>query len=689
MLIQRQIEARWAGVCFTADPKSGIEQLGVVEAVRGLGERLVAGRTEPAYARFDRRAGRFLELRAPAGEEPEAFERLAREVLALGERVRAAFGGEPVDLEWAHDGAALWLLQARPVTTPTFPLPERRPLAHPELWFHGNFVETMPGPVPAMAWDALDLMLPVTLLPLGAGPLFKRLEAGFVEVLAGRVCWNLALAQHLGLYNRNFVESMRMIDDRMMRAVEGLMRSGQIVPAGELPAAHKGVLLLSILKVQGFVARHSLRALWQGERALKDFEQAGRDLVAASGSEPAEELDPQEAWRRMRALRAAFLPIMGRQVGVFYALFVPVLWSQLAARWSGRAYVEVAGRLGEDPSGTARMERALRELGRGLRADGHAAPPNLGDLPPERRAAFEAFLAEFGHRGPGEQVLSNPRLRERPDLALELAWHSGGAPEPAAADPAHAAEALIEELARKGLGGGLRAALLRWLLPRARKLARTREDGKHYGWMPFLERLRRLALRHGEGLAARGLLERREDVFLLRMRELDALADGKTDGSELRALAARRAREQARWRRLEFPEVLRSDGGTVAFLGADDGDGMAGVAISAGVFEGPARVARTFEEARALQAGEVLVAVALDPGWTPLFSRAGALVMEVGGVLCHAAVVARELKLPAVAGLHGASRRIRTGQRVRVDGRLGRVAILDGEGPRVQAADSA
>jgi pyruvate,water dikinase len=95
------------------------------------------------------------------------------------------------------------------------------------------------------------------------------------------------------------------------------------------------------------------------------------------------------------------------------------------------------------------------------------------------------------------------------------------------------------------------------------------------------------------------------------------------------------------------------------------------------VFEGPARIARSFEDALGLQPGEVLVATHLDPGWTVLFSRAGALVMEVGGVVSHAAVIARELGIPAVAGLTGATRSFTNGQRLRVDGRTGIVEAAE------------
>ena len=707
VLLQRQIPALWAGVCFSADPESGIEQLSVVEGVPGLGEALVSGRAEPSYARVDRRSGRVVETRGI----PEDFLALAKSVVGLCERVRAKLGGAPVDIEWAYDGQQLWLLQARPITTPTFPLPERRPLSEPEVWFHGNFAETMPGPVPRLAWDAIRQCVPFSVWPVDIRVWAQQARTEPVECLAGRVCWNVSYHAHAGFLNRHALALWKLIDARMVAAIERMATKGEIVPTGEWSAYQRGRLLFVALSVNAKLLWRMRRALRNGAAAIAAMGAAWQRLDAAQGPGSSADQTPQEAWRRARALLDGFFPAIEPHLGTFYLLFLPPLWSALAARWSGRTFADAASDLGAMPSFTARMERALRQLGLDLRALGvaSACPPEA--LPAEAREALARFLNAFGHRGPGEQDLSVPRLSERPELAVELALRSveatQGPRQGSAEEPDRRAERLIDVVKARGWCGPLRAAVLRRLLPHARRMAPVREDGKHLFWMPFMQRLRELFLRVGAGLQERGVLESREDIFHFTVEELETLlpsafasagAGAGQAGLELRARVERRRRELERWRRLAFPDVLRSDGVPVTYApqamesgaqgeaGAQPHKSWTGVPVSSGIFEGPARVARTFEEARALEPGEVLVTVSVDPGWTPLYPRAGALVMEVGGVLSHGAVVARELGLPAVAGLHGAATLFRTGQRLRVDGRLGRVTVVE-EGTQGEEAN--
>ncbi|MCK6471227.1 MAG: hypothetical protein L6R28_05725 [Planctomycetes bacterium] len=693
VLVQRQVAARWAGVCFTADPESGIEQLTVVEAVAGMGEALVSGQREPAYVRIDARSGHVVEARGLPADG--GFLDLAQEVAALAESVRGHFAkaGESAaaqDIEWAHDGERLWLLQARPVTTPTFPLPPRRPLCDPEVWFHGNFAETMPGPVPTLSWDALLDAHGAQRWPEPFRSLGRTTGAFPVECIAGRVCWNVSMFAYLNLLNRFSLKQFRLIDARMAAAIEQLRAEGRIVPV-RLPPGHlRACLALRMLAIEAYMLVLGLRALWQGEAAIQAFGTAAQRLIALSGTMPARELAPDEAWRRAQGILTGFLPAIVPLMGCFRLLFLPLGWASLAARWAGRPFVETVALTAGNPSGTVRMERALRAMGVRLRAAGVQAPCAPHALPAAEREALRAFLAEFGHRGPAEQDLSRPRLHEAPELALELALAATSSPaaEEARANGGNAetgkdrAAALLETIAARGVLGRARAALLRWLLPHARRMAPVREDAKHLFWMPVWDRVRALTLRAADGLVARGALEHRDDVFMLKVAELnECCGKDPPENAAVRRLARARRRQFEQWKRLNFPDVLRSDGHPVRLDGerAEGSAAWQGVPISSGVAEGPARVAANFEEARKLAQGEVLVARSVDPGWTPLFARAGGLVMEVGGVLSHGAVVAREMGLPAVASCTGATRNLRTGQRIRVDGNLGTVLLLDAD----------
>jgi len=176
----------------------------------------------------------------------------------------------------------------------------------------------------------------------------------------------------------------------------------------------------------------------------------------------------------------------------------------------------------------------------------------------------------------------------------------------------------------------------------------------------------------------RGALASVDDVWYLEMREVFALERASSTANETRALVAQRRAEHARNQRRTPPRVVTSEGehGRPPPQKELPPGSYGGIAASTGVVEGIARVVR--DPAKdVLHDGEILVAPFTDPGWTPLFVHASALVMEVGGLMTHGSVVAREYGIPAVVGVHGATTTLHTGQRLRVDGTAGVVTLLD------------
>ena len=168
--------------------------------------------------------------------------------------------------------------------------------------------------------------------------------------------------------------------------------------------------------------------------------------------------------------------------------------------------------------------------------------------------------------------------------------------------------------------------------------------------------------------AAAGQLDDPDDVYFLRSRDVKG---------DLRPVAStHRAHYQRELARGSVPRVITSEGETFFAAPAAAAGALEGVSASVGVYEGPVRVIREPRGA-SLEPGEVLVAPGTDPAWTPLFLTAGALVMEIGGIMSHGSVVAREYGIPAVVGVTDATTRLRTGQRVRVDGEAGTVLPLD------------
>jgi pyruvate,water dikinase len=216
---------------------------------------------------------------------------------------------------------------------------------------------------------------------------------------------------------------------------------------------------------------------------------------------------------------------------------------------------------------------------------------------------------------------------------------------------------------------GPRRALVRVFLRRVRALSGLREMPK-FQIIRLFARGRAILAPIGRQLAAAGAIARADDLWFLTLPEVRRALDGE-DMREL--VAARRAEYAREMRRRHIPRVLLSDGTDAEAAYATPGEGgMRGTPASPGVATGSARVLRSPVGAR-LEPGEVLVAPATDPGWTPLFLTASALVMEMGGMMSHGAVVAREYGIPAVVGVPNATDLLTTGQRVTVDGSAGTV----------------
>ena len=230
------------------------------------------------------------------------------------------------------------------------------------------------------------------------------------------------------------------------------------------------------------------------------------------------------------------------------------------------------------------------------------------------------------------------------------------------------AEAAIEKLVvevrqRKG---PVRAALLHFMLSRVRSLAGMREYPKFFA-VRLLASFRKVLGELGADFVAAGRLDAAADIYFVHLADWDG---------DVRAAAAAGRAAYANDMERSAPRVITSEGETFYAPTVSDESALQGTAVSAGVYEGPVRVVEDPHGAT-LERGEVLVARGTDPAWTPLFLTAGALVMEIGGVMSHGSVVAREYGIPAVVGIPEATRRLRTGERVRVDGESGMVIPLD------------
>ncbi|MFD0817252.1 PEP-utilizing enzyme, partial [Micromonospora zhanjiangensis] len=303
-----------------------------------------------------------------------------------------------------------------------------------------------------------------------------------------------------------------------------------------------------------------------------------------------------------------------------------------------------------------------------------------GDLPD---LGLAGFLDAYGHRGVAEADLGVPRWAEDPTPVFAMIANClrvtdpEQAPDRRFARAAAAAEVALDDLVRRARRRRpVRGRLAGLLLRRARSLSGLRETGKFAG-LYRLREVRRQLLLIGTDLVGAGLLTEPDDVMFLTLDEVDAAVHHQVDHRD--TVLRRRAVHRAESRRRVVPVALLSDGTDIESVlpVPPDADGvLRGVAAATGRATGPARVVRDPATAR-VEPGDVLVTATTDPGWTPLFLTAAALVTETGAVMAHGPTVAREYGIPAVISVPGATTRIVTGQLVTVDGAAGTVELAD------------
>jgi phosphohistidine swiveling domain-containing protein len=686
VVFQSLVDARAAGVCFTLDP-DGRDAAVRIEAVAGRGDALVGGRVQPECWRVYEGA-RGWEARGPAGvlSAAEAAE-LAREARGLARAL-----GRPLDLEWAIGAdRVVWWLQARPITAarPAREWEIERFCADVDdgpvtLWANWNLREVVREPFAPLPWGIWrETILPLAVMPLlgldPGDPLFQRMVP--VDLVHGRVYWNMNALLAVPGFGALVPRLVGRMDARAGRAVARLRRSGVLtrrVLGGRQLALHARTVAAGLRKAASMLSgesrpRRALRVLEECGEALR----SGRPDVAVLGEAALlDELglfarpETEPLRRGQQAMGAAFAVWMAAERAFRRH---PDALRLLAAGTSANPTTAIS-------CGVSTLAEHARELG--LAAGDFREPYAVLR---ERLAArsdgrafltgLDAFFDRFGHRCPHEFDLTAPRWREDPTMILDLVRLGLESP-PGETVAARLARLSVER--ERAIAGAV-AASPAWRRPLMRFLARQvvacmpmREAPKHHAMVAF-ERIRAAALELGRRFTRQGALPDAADVMFLEWSELQELAAGGAPPAGLRERLRERRGALDRRRAERPPDLLRSDGVPEDEDEAEEADApglLRGLGASGGVARGPVRILRGPDAGR-LRDGDVLVVEYADPGWTPLFPRAAALVMEVGGAMSHAAVVARELGIPAVFGVREATTALADGETVEVDGDRG------------------
>jgi pyruvate,water dikinase len=706
VVVQRWIAAERSGVAFSADPLTSDRDTVVIEACRGAGADLVSGKITPERHRITVRAGAPAArhhrrdepitspngngVRAPVADDHRAGPVLTgRQALDLAQLVKAVEHRFefPVDVEWVHDGVTFWAVQARPITTLADP---SAPASYqPTVWTRANLKEIFPELPSPLALSYLSVSLNRMFRSYhGSQGYALPADARLVSVFRGRPYLNLTLMQQM--------TAARGGDPRLATRLFG----GRDTP-GPLPAP---VPIRGIRAWLRVVQEMLETVLITPRRGRRLFRRVGRD-AAALDAVPLDRLDDRALLAHLERFRERLLrettmrrlhEIVSAQSRAYMALDL------LLAAWIPSGAHALVTRLmtGLGTLPNARMTYRLAALGAVAQGEASARSFLAGELGAEAvrgyrttlagtrfLEALDEFLHEFGHRGPYESDVMSARFDEDPGPVLRLVQVHlrAGAREDLAR---HAAErSAIRQTARTEVREALRrgrsrlASGWRWLAfsmvcGSLQRLLALRDECRHV-MTSMVAHLRQVLLEIGRRATRAGVLDSPDDMFFLAWYEVPrVLGEPHRDWRSV-ALARRRQRE--RDARLDAPDLLvggeaiDGNGGTPGEPGLGD---LVGLGVSPGTVTGTVKVLRSPDDVPRLS-GDIVVCATMEPTLTPIFPLVRGMVTEMGGLLSHAAILAREYGLPAVVNVRDATRQLRDGDRIELDGTTGHIRLLE------------
>lgn len=706
VIVQRMVLPEVSGIMFTADPVTGNRRIVSIDASFGLGEALVSGivSADLYQVKSDALVKKQIAKKEiaiyakPEGgtakveltEEQQAAPALSKEdairLAQMGRNIERHFRS-PQDIEWGVADKEIFILQSRPITT-LYPVPL---VDDAELHL---FVSIGHPQMMTEAMKPLGISVLRTLVPVGKSS--PQDESDLLLEAGGRLYLDLTYFLKYPEVRKRLPGLLRNVDEMIGRAVQDFIAREEFQTAVR-PGKH---LELSLIKkvfptayaiFKNIVYRENFQAIDEMNRFIADHVTDNRKkLQAVSGA---------DRIARIQEILPSIMPMIFMTAAPYMApaLITYKLIENLSQKWLGDA--AELGSISKSPTGnvTTEMGLALGDLADAIRNhpevveylqhaadatffDGLRAVPGGETVLP----VFQSFFDRYGMRGTGEIDITRPRWREVPTQLVPamLSQIKGIKPGQhrldflAGKEEAElAADRLLERL-RQTSGGFFKARRMQRLIKVHRSLIGLREHPKYFV-VQNLDMIKQAILQEAAQLVTAGVLAYPEEIFWFSLQEIKEIIETQWVNHTLITQRKEKFQHDAK---LTPPRAITSEGEIItAKPGAKVPPGaLAGSPVSSGVIEGRARVILKLEEAK-MDKGDILVAPYTDPGWTPLFPLAAGLVTEVGGLMTHGAVVAREYGIPAAVGVDNATKLIKDGQKIRVNGTEGYVEILSGE----------
>ncbi|MBA4495198.1 phosphoenolpyruvate synthase [Paenactinomyces guangxiensis] len=708
VVVQQMVFPEVSGIMFTADPVTGHRETVSIDAGFGLGEALVSGivsadlyqviagnitkkqiadKKKAIYA-LPEGGTQTCEL-SPEKQTVQALpDEKILELAALAKKIEDYYGCEQ-DIEWCLAEGKCFILQSRPITS-LYPVPKTADDQKLHVFLSFGHQQMM-----TEALRPLAISIMRTILPFGKKE--PTAETGIAAEAGGRLYIDLTPLLYTKPGRKIIPHLLGNMDELMSNAISQVIERGRLQkearPGKELRRNVLRILPPVLIKVIGnLLFRDTSKAIQICDTVMERMvAESKKELAHVSGVQRIIRIQ-ENAGSQMLKLFSHFVPYlitgivttkMIRHLSIRWLgddREIPLLNRSLPGNVTsemGLALGDLADIAGKYPEVTAYLPRAEDQtFYEGLRevANGEVFA-----------SAFKQFIDKYGMRCPGEIDITKPRWRESPTMLVPaiLSHLQTGQPgehrlkfQQGFSEAQQAGETLLRRL-RNTRNGRLKARWMSHLIRVYRDVTGIREHHK-FTLIRHLDLYKQAILDEARQLVKQGILRHETDVFYLGLNEIAAIMENRFTGS-VPELIEQRKKDYEWHQKLTPPRVITSEGEVITGVRRDiqaPAGSLPGTPVSAGIAEGYARVVLNPDKA-SLKPGDILIAPFTDPGWTPFFHPAKALVMEVGGLMTHGAVVAREYGIPAVVGVEDATKKIKDGQYIRVDGSQGFVQILD------------
>lgn len=684
VLVQEMVPATASGVLFTEDPM-------IIEAVWGLGDLLVGGKTIPDRFVVETNEFKVVERKIHHKETMSEMEisgvtitdvpehlqdqhvledEYLMELCKLGKKVEHIFGC-PQDIEWVLFNDEIMLLQTRPITVKQTPT----------VWSRANISEMQPGYVTFLSRppeNRPDFFVFSTL------PLLKCLgikevpeNVKFAEYIYGHIYLNMTnlhdvLCKVPGLSPEMFDRSVGHEDEKE----ESISKPGIFEILSFIPGALKAIRFVLNLPSQ------AEDVIPYSTELIEDIKT--RDLQKIS-CEKLEDLVWEMYDRNQKVFQVHTCNAI-IHAALFDALhkFLKnigeegkenLLITGLEGMSSYRPGVEM-WKLAQNAAKSSKVSNIICSKDKDILK-------RLNEFREGREFLnkLEDFIEKFDYRCSEEPEVSVPRWSENPDFVITMVAHfldSTANPVTRMEEEKKIRLETTAYILKKLSKNPLEKIMFKKLLRRIQRDTVTRENLKTT-WAKGLSAMRLLYLAIAEKLVKKGILKNRDDIFYLKMTELSEVIAENMSFKNLDNLINDRKKEKMECEHLDVPMTILGKPPPIEELKhkVEPKSKLEGVGCSHGMITGKARVIFDPNDCSNLKEGEILVAPVTDPGWSPLFVTAGGLVMELGSKTSHGVIIAREYGIPAVVGVRNATKIIKTGQLITIDGTKGEILIRD------------